>query len=462
MKPWLASRAALAPDAPALIHDRSALSWAETAREAGRRAAALTGHGVRRGDRVALIPGPDSLDNALWMHAVWWCAAVLVPLDSRLPAARRAELVRRLGAARVVDLQASAQPGTPPDAEPRPAADVDPDRPATLLLTSGSTGPPRGVPMTLAQHRASAAAVAQRLGLRADDHWLACLPMTHIGGLAILIRAALTGACVELLDRFDAPRAADIIEARAITWTSLVPTQLADLLDTRKRPFRHRLRGVLVGGAAAAPELLDRARQMKLPVLPTWGMTEAGSQLATAAPEVAADIDWGAQPGRVGPPLPGVEVRAADDGRLQVRGPMLFSGYFDAYGSPGPDADGWFTTGDHGRLDEHGNVIVLGRADRVLVSGGVNVHLDAVERQLRASAHIADVAVIALPDRRWGQVPGALVVLSPAGTVDALSDWCRKHLAPAERPAYIVASDRVPRSSAGKPLHDEIARLLGA
>lgn len=461
MKPWLAQRAARTPRSPALLYDGQTLDWAETARRAGVRAAWLARHGIRRGDTVALTPGPDALENALWIHAVPWCGAVLFPLPRSLPPERRAAAVDRFNAA--LHLELADAPDIKAQHDALAPAEVDPGDPATLLLTSGSSGAPRGVPMSSRQHRASVAAVGQRLSLGAEDRWLACLPPEHIGGLSILFRAVLTGAVVHLLDRFDAGQVARILDREPVHWMSLVPTQLADLLAIRERPFQRRLRGVLVGGAAARPELLAKAWTLNLPALPTWGMTEAGSQLATAVPESAARIDWARQPGRVGPALPGVEIRLIADQRLQVRGPMLFSGYAgqaDDRGRSGPDADGWFTTGDRGRLDEHGNLVVLGRADRVLVSGGVNVSLDAVEQCLLESKRVVDVALIARPDARWGQVPVALVVLAPAQSPEALRAWCREHLTPAERPAQLVAVERIPRGPAGKPLHEQIAGLL--
>jgi O-succinylbenzoic acid--CoA ligase len=244
---------------------------------------------------------------------------------------------------------------------------------------------------------------------------------------------------------------------------------LIDLLACHPEPFRTVLKTVLVGGAPTEAELLQRARSRGLPVLPTWGMTEAGSQLVTPEPARAAVIDFIRSPNWVGRPLSGVEVRVADDGRLQVRGPMLFSGTLDAP-SRAPDDEGWYTTGDRGRIDADGELTITGRAGRTLISGGINVNLDAVERRLRAAiAEIEstpEIALIAVADARWGQRIVAAVVAPDAGNnrdpLPALQDWARRNLDPAERPARWHRLPQLPRTSAGKIAYAELARRIEA
>ncbi|MDT8450515.1 MAG: AMP-binding protein [Wenzhouxiangellaceae bacterium] len=495
MKPWLARRIAETPNAPALSAGDDTLDYRQLAEAAARRAAVLESAGIGRGDRVLMSPGSDPMEAALWIHALFWRGATLVPVYSAMPSGRLADLIEWLApAARLrfdrepaqQSARALSRPAAPcPEircdsvaagattagvTKVSPAAELDADDVAVILLTSGSTAAPKAVPLTLAQLAASASAVAERLGRSPHDRWLACLPLHHVGGLAILIRAVLAGASVRLHARFDAAGVirelcTEPVAGKPVTLASLVPTMLVDLLEAGPREFRTSLRAVLIGGAPAPGRLLLQARERGLPVLPTWGMTEAGSQLATLAPAAARSVDFAAREGLVGKPLAGVEVRRRGppgEGALQVRGPMLFGGYVDG-DVPGPDADGWFTTGDLGEFDDRGNLYITGRAAHLIISGGENIDLRAVEARIRASGLVADVALAAVDDPRWSQRIGAVVVPAApdtADSVESLATWARAHLEPAERPVRWVRVDGIPAAETGKPCRDTLLKLL--
>jgi O-succinylbenzoic acid--CoA ligase len=194
--------------------------------------------------------------------------------------------------------------------------------------------------------------------------------------------------------------------------------------------------------------------------MPTWGMTEAASQLATPEPAEASGLDFESAPGIAGRPLAGVEIRPADgrEDELSVRAPMLFDGYLDTRG--GPDSEGWFATGDRGFVDGNGRVRVTGRSADRIISGGENVDARAVERALRASGLVDEACVLGVPDAEWGQRVAAVVVsASDAAELDA---WARAHLEPAERPRVWRRVDALPRTSAGKPDRAALLRLLEA
>jgi O-succinylbenzoic acid--CoA ligase len=361
------------------------------------------------------------------------------------------------------DLPVLTAPALAAATEALPAPERPDAQVLTLLHTSGTTGAPTPVPLTLAQHRASAAAVAARLGLRADDRWLLCLPPDHVGGLAVLLRSALLGHPVRLAEGLDAAALRRLLASAPVTLAPMVPTQLAQLLDGHDGPLVSSLRVLLIGGAACAPELLQRARDAGLPVVPTWGMTEAASQLATLAPDDAAVLDFLAHPGLAGPPLDGVEVRVLDDrgaalpvgvsGRLSVRGAVL------------GDAD-WHDTGDRGRLDAEGRVIVEGRLDEVIISGAVNVDAQAVVAALHASGHVREAAVLGLPDPVWGQRVAAAVV--PVDGEDAetlparLDAMLREQLPATHLPRVWRIVNALPRSPLGKLRHNELRALFEA
>jgi o-succinylbenzoate---CoA ligase len=298
--------------------------------------------------------------------------------------------------------------------------------PRLTLFTSGSTGEPRPVTVTAGHLLASARASAANLGWRDDDRWLCPLPLAHVGGLSVLTRALIARRCAVLGEVED-------IAAWQVTLASVVPTQLLRLLE---RPAPRRLRAVLVGGAAAAATLLQRARDCGYPVLATYGMTEACSQIATE-PEPGAGLR----------PLPGVKLRIVDD-RIYVRGPSVV----------GTD---WLDTGDLGCIDELGRLQVWGRADDVIITGGENVHPAEVESALLAVPAVAEACVFAVPDAKWGQVVAAALVAPSPPDDGALVELVRGKLAPFKRPRRVCYVQGLPRTAAGKLDRRATARLAG-
>ncbi len=482
MEAWLAAQARNQPDAVALIEGSQCLSWQALARQAGRRAAMLAELGISRGSLVA-VEATSDLESICWIHAVWWLGACVFPFHPDWPETVLAHRLEDVGPDAVVTGNPERLKSLPewlgtqfvnmglPDkagegiAACREVADSDL---LTVLWTSGSTGAGRPVSLSVANHRASVWAVAERLQLNEQDRWLLCLPLDHIGGLAILVRALITGAGVVVHAHFDPERVrADLIE-QPITLASMVPTMLARLLDHHAGPWSTRLRALLVGGAPATPKLLSRASTAGLSVAPTWGMTEACSQLATLDPGERGDTDFEHSPGLVGAPLSGVELRVVPDadlpeddgqaGRLLVRGPML---------SPSitVDDEGWFDTGDVGRIDERGRVIMLHRFRDLIISGGINVHAGEVEQVLRQCPWIADVAVLGLSHPNWGEQVVAVVVPGdnvPDGSNRGadLDRWCRSRLEPAQVPRQWRFVTRLPRTTLGKCRRDALEVLF--
>ena len=303
----------------------------------------------------------------------------------------------------------------------RPA---EPLEPGTCLVvpTSGSTGEPKGVLLSAAALRASAAASEARLVGPAT--WLSALPPTHIGGLQVLVRSLLAGTTPVALP--PGPFTAEAFETgtRALPsgrrCTSLVPTQLRRLLDGPLAALRS-YDVVLLGGAAAPPALLERARDAGVRVVMTYGMSETSGGCVYD-----------------GVPLDGVDV--AVDGRVRLRGPVLASGY-----RLRPDLtaaafrDGWYTTGDVGELAPDGRLVVHGRADDVVVTGGEKVAPAAVEAALGTHPAVVEVAVVGVPDDEWGQRVVAVVVL-------------RAPLTLAQAREHVAA--RLPRAAAPRALHE--------
>lgn len=360
---------------------------------------------------VALdLPGGPAFVEAL--RRVWDRGDAAFPVDRRLPAPARDRLLTAIAPAALIG----------PDGEVHRLAGGRPVEAgdALVVATSGSTGDPKGVVLTHDAVRASALATSSRIGVGPDDHWLACLPLAHVGGLSVVTRALSTGTTLTVLPGFDAHAVADAAAAGA-TLVSLVATALA-------RIDAAGFRWIVLGGAAAPPDRPDN-------VVVTYGATETGSG-------VVYD----------GMPIDGVDVAIADDGEIRLRGPMLLRAYRD--GTSPLDPDGWFPTGDLGAWRDDGRLVVHGRRGDLIITGGENVWPDPVERALRRHPGVADVMVTAVPDAEWGHAVVAVVVPADASSPPTLGDLrgAVKEVLPAycaPRRLELVAA--IPRTALGKP-----------
>jgi O-succinylbenzoic acid--CoA ligase len=293
---------------------------------------------------------------------------------------------------------------------------------ALIVHTSGTTGAPKAVALTPENILANALGSAVALGLDPDERWLCPLPLSHIGGLMVLLRSAIY-ATTAVIGPADTPD---------VTLASLVPTQLARLLDAGARPPS---RAVLLGGAPADPTLLQRARDAGWPVAPTYGLTQACSQVTVGA---IGDTETS------GRALPGLTVTIAPDGEILVDGPTVAGG-------------GTLRTGDLGRLDERSRLIVIGRKTDTIVSGGENVAPAEVEAVLRAHPAVADAGVFARPHPEWGEAVIARVVLCADVTPDELRAFAAERLARFKVPKAVELADALPRTASGKLLRRELA-----
>ncbi len=360
---------------------------------------------------IDLAGGPDFV---VALQRIWDAGHAAFPVDQRLPEHLRTEVLRQFGVGAIV----RTGDATVPDPAVHPALE---DGDALVVATSGASGQAKGVVLTHHAIAASAAATSARLAVTDDDHWLACLPLSHVGGLSVVTRALHTGTSLTVHPRFD-PGAA---EESGATLVSLVTAALR-----RIDPARFR---VIVLGGAAPP------RDRPINTVTTYGMTETGSG-------VVYD----------GVPLEHVDVRIAD-GEIQLRGPMLLRRYL--HDANPFDADGWFPTGDLGELRD-GRLEVAGRRGDLIVTGGENVWPDQVEAVLRTHPRVRDVGVAATPDAEWGALVTAVVVPSdPADPVSLaeLRDWAKAHLPAHCAPRRVVLVDDLPRSSLGKLRRADLA-----
>jgi O-succinylbenzoic acid--CoA ligase len=407
---WLTLRGRTDPGRPALIAAGRTVTYRELDEGAGRTARRLAALGVASGDRVATTL-PPGLAFAELLHAVPRLGAVLMPLNPREP--------------RLADAFTVVAPLAGEEVDVPLRTEVDPDAVLAVIHTSGTTAAPKPVELTYGNFRASAEASAVNLGVEPGDRWLCAMPLFHVGGLSILTRSAIYGTCAVVHERFEPEAVRASLESGEATLVSLVATMLRRLraAGLERAPA---LRAALIGGGPVPRELIEWAEGIGLPVVPTYGMTETCSQIAT--PRL----------------LPGVEVRTADDGELLVRGPMV---------APGSVAeDGWLHTGDRGRVGPDGRLHVDGRLKDVIVTGGENVSAPEVEEALLSHPAVADAAVVARPDPEWGEAVVAYVVLGAEAADAELIAHCRGLLAGHKVPRAIERVSELPRSASGKLL----------
>lgn len=323
------------------------------------------------------------------------------------------------------------------------------------LTTSGATA--RLKPVALAKRAllVSAAAVNRHLGSDARDVWMNVLPPFHVGGLGILARAHLSGARVCERPEWNALDFTTGLAAERATLTSLVPTQVFDLVRAAL-PAPSSVRAVVVGGGALAPGLWRRARALGWPLLPSYGATECASQIATAAAGSAGD-----EP----PPLhvlSHAQVRTGADGRLEVRSDALFTGYATADGLVDPRRDGWWRTDDLGAV-RGDTLVVHGRADETVKVGGELVQLAALEARLAeiraAVAPEADAALLRVADPRRDWVVGLAVAADDARTAARLRDAYDAAVLPFERARVLYRVPSIPRTPLGKVARAALEQL---
>ncbi len=425
---WLGHSTRLHPRRVALADPDGELDYTTLRERARAVAAALAGAGAGAGDPVA-IDLPAGVAHAVALHGAILAGAVA----QSLPPGGRAGVDVAPGTRFIdrddVDRALATGAGWP-------AIRRSPRAPLTRVLSSGTSGAPKPVELTHANHLWSALASGLRLGVDPGDRWLCCLPLNHVGGQTILLRSALYGTAAEIHPGFDPERVAAAFASGRISIASLVPTQLVRLLDAGAAVGRPRL--LLVGGGPLAAGVLAEAEQRGATVVQTYGLTEACSQVCTLAPGEARE-----HAGSAGRPLLGVEVRAAD-GEILVRGPNV--------APAARAADGWLHTGDLGRLDEQGFLHLEGRRGDLIVSGGENVRPERVEAALRSHPAIADAGVAAAEDREWGQLVTAHVVLQPGFQLseEELLDHARGQLARHEVPKRVSFHRELPRTASGK------------
>jgi o-succinylbenzoate---CoA ligase len=516
MRDWLSARAVISPNKRAFysIDDEYSLTYSELNFHVAQLCTYLAKRGVHYGDRIGVLL-PNNGEYFIVTHAIIRLGAIIVPLNIRLTsreidlqieqtqckllihslwtADTVSQLIlqecapigvhfhKRVGPAIFVvadgvldsnKLVASVTGYPLPIEERYLDANLDLERPCAIIFTSGTTGVPKGAVLSYGNFFHSAMSSAYHLGVLPDDYWLCCLPLYHIGGLSIIVRACLYGISVNLTRDSHPVSLNAFLLSGDISLVSLVPTMLYRMLDELRADsvYPPRLRLILLGGAAASTELIGRAKLRNLPLAPTYGLSEACSQVATMHPEVIYQ-----KPGSVGKPLLFTSVRIVDEngvqqpsgeyGEVVVSGPTVMSGY---YGNPEATAktlrNGELYTGDIGYLDTDGDLWLVQRRSDLIVSGGENVYPVEVEQVLQQHPAVSAACVVGIEHPEWGQQVAAAVVLRDNATLtdSELLAFSRERLAGYKQPRLIRFVTTLPQTASGKIQRRAVYDLLVA
>ena len=485
---WLSQRALQKKDAIAIIFkspsEQKVERWtyAELESEVNHWVDYLQTLGIKSGDRIGLL-----LTNhpryIMIVHALVKCEAIAVFLNIRLTAEELCWQIEDSQAkyllydeltkltANILDKQIDrlivANFPHPPVPSPvgregeRFKGLINLEDIQGIFYTSGTTGKPKAVPLTYSNHFHSAIASALNLGIQANDNWLLCMPLFHVGGLAIAWRSVINGTKTTLLPKFDQQEVLDAIASEQVTLISLVPTMLTRLLNHPQWQNLQKLRAILLGGAPASPELIAQCLQLNLPIMPTYGMTETASQITTLLPHQVP-----IKQGSSGLPLFGNRLRIVDDhlqdlevgaiGQILVQGANVMHGYLHQFENA-PIQAGWLHTGDLGYCDRAGYLYVVSRRSDLIISGGENIYPTEIEAILLAHPHINEACIVGVSDREWGQIVAAVIVTKTQLSLPEIRSFCeQKSLARFKLPKLIYIWESLPKTASGKLLRQEI------
>lgn len=315
---------------------------------------------------------------------------------------------------------------------------VDLEKEAFVIFTSGSTGLGKGVRLSLANLISNAEASNLVNELSEGDSWLASLPFFHVGGLCIVFRTLLAGASSLIAEAKDTYQLLD-----KVSHVSLVPTVLEDILR-REGGYEklRKLKNILFGGAPSNLRLLEKIKE--LPVRTSYGMTETSSHICMLEKKSVYVVDDLKTSGNL---LKGVEAKISIEGEICLKGPSIFKGYL---GKDERVLDDWFLTGDLGSIDFNGRLIVEGRKDRTIISGGENINPKQIEDIALSCEGVKEIVVVGVDDPKWGSRPVAYVVIDEGFDLSILNTLFERSLPKFKIPDKIIKISSMPKTAIGK------------
>ena len=512
---FLSIATAICPERDFLVFEGQRRSFAETNERVNRLAHALRKLGIRQGDRIGML----QVNCPQYVEAYFAAAklgAIFVPLNFRAKADElsymigNAEVMILFIGARYLDMVDDVLPQVPTvkecisvdskqdgklvyedlleSASPdEVTSDIGDDDITILMYTAGTTGRPKGVPLSHSGFVSYVLENVEPANPEIEERNLLTVPLYHVAGMQAMLAGVYGGRTLVLMRQFEVKEWMKTIQDERASRAMLVPTMLKWVIDdTDFHTFDlSSLRVITYGAAPMAFEVIKKAIQ-ELPwvrFINAFGQTETASTITTLGPEdhvlVGTDEEIDRKLKRltssIGRPLPDVEVKIVDEkenllppnevGEILAKGPRIMTGY---WGDEEKTAqvltpDGWLRTGDKGWMDEDGYIYLAGRGDDMIIRGGENVSPEEIENALHSHPKIEEAAVIGIPNPEWGQEPRAVVVLKKAqeATAEEIMEYCRSRLAGFKRPRSVIFVDSLPRNAMGKVLKKELREKFG-
>lgn len=441
------AHAAATPDRYAVCVDGKGLTW-RALLDAGRLRQPRYASALE-GVSTAILRADRHIDWFPHLIALLRAGQHIVLLDPESPAEEIQRIQQRTGATQVIDAAFRAEIDAQVDTETRAASDPadenvpsaapwNPERILFTVMTSGTTGEPRPIDVSCEQVIFSTLGSAARLGSLPQDRWHAPLPLHHVGGIMVFLRALILGFCADYVSKFDPAHSAKVLQDGSAQLASFVPVMLSRIVQHSPKLTPHpSLRAILLGGAATPDALLQHAKRRDLPIARSWGMSETTSQIATAAPrDFDADLS----------PLPFAQI-TINKGILHVDGPQAHGGSLQ--------------TSDRGSLRQ-GRVQIHGRADDLFISGGENIDPLEIEQVLLEHHDVQDALVFGVPSEAWGHTITACIVSDTPLDATVLRTWCQRKLARFKLPKTFYFVHDIPRNALGKPSRKHAQELAMA
>lgn len=423
---------------PALVNHREAISFLNYVQRVLSVIDKLKNNGIQKSDRVAIV-SDNSIEYIILLVALWHYGAVACPINPRFPEKAIVAMLESINCAYVItdvsfSISSDKYQLLPLDSlvvenenalSPINMPKLDLDNDATIIFSSGSSAAPKAVLHTLANHYYSALGSNENITIKPEDRWLLSLPLYHVGGLGIIMRTLLSGAIVVVPQQKESINSS--IDKYRISHLSLVATQLQRWLKegTDFSKIDH-LKAILLGGGPLPEKLIEKAYNLHLPIYASYGSTEMTSQIATTTG--GDSLEKLLTSGRA---LNYREVKISSEGEILVRGKTLFKGYVSDSGLKKPfNTEGWFATGDLGKVDSDGYLTVMGRKDNMFISGGENIQPEEIEKVLMMSEQVENALVVSIDDPEFGQRPVAFIKLKDDVSLDVsvLSDFLKSYL----------------------------------
>src|SRR5690625_1101668 len=473
---WLTKQADLAPNKLALeIDEEISLTFKELYNKSKQIAQKLNNLNINPKDRIAIL-STNSLDMLMTIHALSYLDAIVVLLNTRLTSSELNYQIKNSEATLLITTEELCQEKKLETNKVKTFTEIkelkqNVDKPLnesvnlndiwTIMYTSGTTGLPKAVGHTYGNHWWSAISSGLNLGIHADDKWLSPLPMNHVCGLSVFIKSIIYGMSVYLLPHYNKERLSNVLHEKEITIASLVTLMLADYLDSLEgQTSPAKLRAILLGGGSVPETLLNKAKDKKIPLFQSYGMTETSSQIATIRP-----TDNIRKLGSAGKPLMPAEVKVNaktnDIGEVLVKGPMVISNYFNNEEATAESfKEGWLKTGDLGYLDEENLLYIVDRRSDLIISVGENIYPTEIESTLLNHNNIKEVAVVKKTDDKFGYVPAAFIVLKNKNYKPDFSSYLKDSLAKYKQPKEYIFIDELPRTASNKVKRFELEKRL--